>query len=180
MTLGISSPKGCLCNNLYSNNLKKISQAYKNKNDETILNKKYLYTSNINHLAEQICLLDSALFLSIEWKELACAGWMKNKTKVIQFLFKQDIESPNVVNMITQSNRLANIVISDIVYNEKLQSRLKVLIFYIKLSKKLLKLGNLNSSKIIISALLSQPIYRLTETWNQLKNKNKMYLLNHF
>ncbi|KII64355.1 Ras guanine nucleotide exchange factor D [Thelohanellus kitauei] len=78
--------------------------------------------------------------------------------------------------MIRQSNKLGKLVTAEIVFGEKLENRVKALSFYITLSQKLLNLGNLNSSRIIVGGLQNQAVHRLRETWAQLdQRKKKMF-----
>ncbi|KAF0991067.1 hypothetical protein HZS_4808, partial [Henneguya salminicola] len=133
--------------------------------EDKIIERKYIYNIDYKHVAQQLCLIDGQMFCVIKWKELASIGWMKSSSR--------DIQCPNIVKMIKHSNILGNIVISDLIFTPELTKRVKALTYYIQLSNKLISMGNLNSSRIIVGALQNQAIYRLTDTWNNLKCKKK-------
>ncbi|CAN9512822.1 unnamed protein product [Ophioblennius macclurei] len=101
-------------------------------------------------LAEQMTLLDSALFHKIQLPEVLLWSKEQNEEK-----------SPNLTKFTQHFNNMSYWVSSVIILQEKPQDREKLLLKFLKVMKHLRKLNNFNSYLSILSALDSAPLRRL-------------------
>ncbi|XP_047448140.1 rap guanine nucleotide exchange factor 1-like isoform X2 [Mugil cephalus] len=101
-------------------------------------------------LAEQLTLLDSALFYKIELPEVLL--WSKEQNEE---------RSPNLTEFTQHFNNMSFWVRSVIILQDKAQDREKLLLKFLKIMKHLRKLNNFNSYLSILSALDSAPLRRL-------------------
>lgn len=115
-------------------------------------------------LAGQLTLIDLPIFKSIKRDELLqstsnCAA--------------KNCSNPclNVAAMKRQFNQVAFLVIDQVLAHGSFRQRAELISQLIKTAKSLFQLNNLHSSKAIVSALLSSPIYRLKRTWSYVEKK---------
>ncbi|XP_041644557.1 rap guanine nucleotide exchange factor 1-like [Cheilinus undulatus] len=101
-------------------------------------------------LAEQLTLLDSALFYKIELPEVLL--WSKEQNEE---------RSPNLTQFTQHFNNVSYWVRSVIILQDKPQDREKLFLKFLKIMKHLRKLNNFNSYLSILSALDSAPLRRL-------------------
>lgn len=114
--------------------------------------------------AQQLTILDLAVFKVINPDELSGVGWTK----------KQKIElAPNIVAFTKRFNHVSFWVVREILNANKTKTRATVLTHFIKIAKKLFELNNLHSLKAVISGLQSAPVYRLNNTWALIQRKDK-------
>ncbi|XP_072924149.1 ras-specific guanine nucleotide-releasing factor RalGPS2-like [Hemitrygon akajei] len=114
--------------------------------------------------ANQITLLDAAVFRSIQPEELSSCAWNKKGKYSL---------APNVVASTRRFNQVSFWVVREILTKQMLKTRVDVLSHFIKMAKKLLNLNNLHGLMAVISALQSSPIFRLSKTWMLLSRKDK-------
>ena len=120
-------------------------------------------------IASQLTLLDSKIFKQISSNELdKNLSWTK-KDKFIT--------APNVVAMTRRFNHTVLLVQREILNHKSIKERYNVIIFILKIMQELLKEEFRNYHAIVacISALQSVPIFRLTETWDRLRGRDKEY-----
>lgn len=114
--------------------------------------------------AQQLTILDLAVFKAINPDELSGVGWTK----------KQKVElAPNIVAFTKRFNHVSFWVVREILNANKKKTRAAVLTHFIKIAKKLFELNNLHSLKAVISGLQSAPVYRLNNTWALIQRKDK-------
>jgi len=104
------------------------------------------------------------MFRKIQPKECLQQAWTGGERQT---------RAPNIYTIITRFNRISNWVSSEIVSEGKLKQRVGLLRYFIKLARKCLKLNNFNAVMEINAGLLSNSVYRLKKTWEQLPAKTK-------
>jgi hypothetical protein len=90
-------------------------------------------------------------------------NWTRNDTK--------RTDSPNLLAMIDQFNRLGQWVVSLLVTTQDLEKRVKYLQRIIQVGHELFKLKNFNSTMAIVSGLKNSSIVRLKQTWVSTLNR---------
>lgn len=115
--------------------------------------------------AQQLTILDLAVFKLIQPDELSGCGW----TKKLKFEL-----APNVVALTKRFNHTSFWVQREILNANRAKVRAGVLTHFIKVAKKLLELNNLHSLKAVISGLQSAPIYRLDNTWALIHRRDRV------
>eukprot|EP00117_Sycon_ciliatum_P043447 scpid39980/ scgid5386/ Ras-specific guanine nucleotide-releasing factor RalGPS1; Ral GEF with PH domain and SH3-binding motif 1; Ral guanine nucleotide exchange factor 2; RalA exchange factor RalGPS1 len=115
-------------------------------------------------LAAQITLLDLPLFQAIPRKELQACDW--------NCKLKQNV-SPRIVAFIAQFNQVCYWLVREILKVAEVKARCERLTHIIHLADALLELNNINSLKAVMSALSSQPVFRLSQTWDLLSKKDQ-------
>jgi len=115
-------------------------------------------------MARQLTLIEYDMFRKIQPKECLQQAWTGGERQT---------RAPNIYTIITRFNRISNWVSSEIVSEGKLKQRVGLLRYFIKLARKCLKLNNFNAVMEINAGLLSNSVYRLKKTWEQLPAKTK-------
>lgn len=120
-------------------------------------------------IASQLTLLDSKIFKQISSNELDKNLSWTRKDKFVT--------APNVVAMTRRFNHTVLLVQREILNHKSIKERYNVIIFILKIMQELLKEEFRNYHAIVacISALQSVPIFRLTETWDKLRGRDKEY-----
>lgn len=114
--------------------------------------------------AQQLTILDLAVFKSIQPDELSGCGWTKK--------LKYEL-APNVVAFTKRFNHVSFWVVREILNANTPKIRAAVLTHFIKIAKKLLEINNLHSLKAVISGLQSAAVFRLDKTWALLQRKDR-------
>lgn len=109
-------------------------------------------------IAEQITLLELALFRAIPTHELLGKAWSA-KDKAAR--------APHVLEMIAFFNGTSSWIITEIVRESSLKARAKLVARFIHLADQFQLLGNLSSLMAVIAALKTSEIKRLKRTWSK-------------
>lgn len=132
----------------------------------------YLLTSQFNSLAdlllltpptilaEQLTMIDFAIFKDIEPRELQNQSWNKANVKASR--------SPNILRLINRSTQVSYWVATMILMNTKVEDRVKVWEKIIEIAKALLKMHNYNTLFSIIAGLNNSCVFRLKKTKKKL------------
>jgi len=115
-------------------------------------------------IAKQLCLVDSDIYHSIRPVELMNQSWNKSSLKH---------RAVNVLRMIERFNQVSNWVALSILYQEKLQQRVKIYEKFISLLDHLRKLNNFNSLLAVMSGLNNSAVFRLQFTRDEISSKSK-------
>ncbi|GAM25951.1 hypothetical protein SAMD00019534_091260 [Acytostelium subglobosum LB1] len=112
-------------------------------------------------IAQQLTLIDFAMFKEIEARELLNQNFNNPKTKY---------RSPNVMRMINRATQLSFYVAKLILLEGKKEKRLKVFQKILDVAKYLLKCNNFNTLMSIHAGLNLTPIHRLKKTKKKLSS----------
>ncbi|KRZ09796.1 Ral guanine nucleotide dissociation stimulator-like 1 [Trichinella pseudospiralis] len=115
------------------------------------------------YIAEQLTCIDADLFKRLICYQCQSYFWSR------RFKSSSASDCVNTVRAtVDQFNALARRVMSSVVYNihEKAYYRAKVICCWILVAQELRSLKNFNSLKAILSALQSEPVYRLRSAWS--------------
>uniref|UniRef100_A0A2K6DDV6 Ras-GEF domain-containing protein n=1 Tax=Macaca nemestrina TaxID=9545 RepID=A0A2K6DDV6_MACNE len=123
-------------------------------------------------LAEQLTLMDAELFKKVELYECLGSIWGRRTKKGNEHV------APTVRATIAHFNRLANCVTTSCLGNHgmRAQDRVTVVEHWIKVARECLSLNNFSSVHAIVSALRSNPIHRLHNTWAGVSSKSTKHL----
>ncbi|KAF2070563.1 hypothetical protein CYY_008110 [Polysphondylium violaceum] len=113
-------------------------------------------------IARQLTLIDSDLFRAINSKELLSLSWQKSD---------KEKRSPNLLKMIYRFNEVSNWVTLTIVKETNIKRRAHHLKRFIRLTEELRKLNNFNSIFVVVSALHSASVNRLSKTWGEVSKQ---------
>ncbi|XP_055385548.1 ral guanine nucleotide dissociation stimulator isoform X2 [Condylostylus longicornis] len=122
----------------------------------------------VKHFAEQLTRMDTELFKKVIPHQCLGATWTK----------RDQHEADTVVATVNQFNAVSSRVISSILIEPKLKSQERALNIatWIEIAQELRLQKNFSSLKAIVTSLESQPIFRLTKTWNALpKDKCELF-----
>ena len=111
-------------------------------------------------VARQLSLIESHLFQQISPKECLGQAWNKKN---------KEERAPNIVELTKRFNQVSNWVATEILREEKLAARAKVLKRFIKVAAACREIASFNAVQEIVAALNSASVYRLKLTWGQLK-----------
>ncbi|GAM23627.1 hypothetical protein SAMD00019534_068020, partial [Acytostelium subglobosum LB1] len=114
-------------------------------------------------LVKQLTLIEFTIFQRLRINELYNKKWTMPKTK-----FEQ---SPNVMALITMSNRVANWVATEIVTTPHPKKRVEVMKRFITMAEYARKIKNYNTMMEIISGLTNCSVTRLRDTWRALPSR---------
>ncbi|GAM29062.1 hypothetical protein SAMD00019534_122380 [Acytostelium subglobosum LB1] len=112
-------------------------------------------------IAQQLTLIDYAIFKDVEARELLNQNFNKPKMKY---------RSPNVMRMIYRSTQVSFWVARLILLEGKKEKRLKVFEKIIDIAKALLKINNFNTLMSLVAGLSLTPIHRLKKTKKKLSS----------
>ena len=115
-------------------------------------------------IARQITLIDHELFRKIRPKECLNQSWNKEN---------REQKAPNIFAMINRFNLNSRWVSVQIVKEESLKKRIKVMEKIIEIADECQELHNYNAVFTIISGLGNASVHRLKKTWEGLSNKAK-------
>eukprot|EP00049_Salpingoeca_infusionum_P011554 m.201724 g.201724 ORF g.201724 m.201724 type:complete len:795 (-) comp14968_c0_seq1:327-2711(-) len=115
-----------------------------------------------SELAQQITLLDLDSFQSISLREFEKTAWLKPDKASM---------APGIVRMTKRFNMTSKWVISELLNAHNRSDRVQKLLHFIKIAKKLHEYNNLHGLLAVLSGLQSASIYRLHNTWRNLKEK---------
>jgi len=116
----------------------------------------------LSTLAEQLSRIDFGFFQKIKTTEFNRLAFSKSN---------KEVDSPNVTAISIRFNQISYWVATQIVIGT--QDRLKTVARFIKLCKKLYKLGNFASLFAVVAGLELHSVSRLKNVWNHLGNHKK-------
>ncbi|KAL0491159.1 hypothetical protein AKO1_010017 [Acrasis kona] len=111
-------------------------------------------------LVASLTIIAFNIFKRIRPSELLNQAWMKDDKRTY---------APNIVASIQRSNDVAQWVATEILLQKDIKDRAKVLKKFIKCAYKCEKVKNYNTMQDILSGLNTNPIHRLTKTWDLLE-----------
>jgi len=115
-------------------------------------------------LAEQLTLIELAMFRSIREREFLNLNWKKTDHKR---------SARHIVNMVERFNKVSYWVATRIVRETDLKRRCSLLKRFIILAEKCAELNNFNTLMEVLAGLNLYPIQRLKQTWANLSEKYK-------
>jgi len=83
-----------------------------------------------------------------------------------------------VLALITRFNRVSNWVATEILKQDTLKKRIKVITWFIEVAEKCQELNNLNGLLEVVSGLNQGPVSRLKQTWAKVPDKHNALLSN--
>jgi son of sevenless-like protein len=107
-------------------------------------------------LARQLTIMEFNIFGKVNAEELLGLGWMKES---------KEWTAPNITQLISRSNQITDWVTTYILNIPKLKQRQRVLKHFLAVADACYEMKNFNTLFEIMMALVSQPIYRLKQTW---------------
>jgi hypothetical protein len=113
-------------------------------------------------IARQLALIDFEIFSKIESKEFFDQQWVGEQ---------KEICAPNITAFTERFNLVSQWVITEIVTKERLEARVRSICKFIKIAKRSLDINNYNAMVSIMSALASNPVYRLRNTWDSVPSE---------
>ncbi|KAI6190795.1 Ras-GEF domain-containing protein [Aphelenchoides bicaudatus] len=125
---------------------------------------------NLEELARQITWNDLHIFKKITVTELQSCAWTKKS--------KWE-ETPAIAEFTQSFNSISYLTCREILAGHTAEHRAQLITYFIKLAKKLYHLNNLHSTWAIISALTTQPVFRLNQTWQHYMDSTSMPCVPH-
>jgi hypothetical protein len=113
-------------------------------------------------IARQLTLLDFSVYAKIQPQELVNQSWSKKN---------KDVLSPNVRTMIDRFNQTTKAIGTSILQEEKIKSRCKLYVKWIKIADHLRKLNNYHTLMAVLMALEEGSIHRLKLTKDEIDVK---------
>ncbi|CAH1993238.1 unnamed protein product [Acanthoscelides obtectus] len=120
-----------------------------------------IWDFNSSTLAEQLTIIHKELFLKISAEELESL-----------LLCKTSKYAPNLLALLTFSERITCLIATEILKNDTEKSRARLIARLINVVQKCHKISNFQTCKTILSGLQSPSIYRLKETWAYVRKKH--------
>ncbi|ELP88338.1 guanine nucleotide exchange factor, putative [Entamoeba invadens IP1] len=114
--------------------------------------------------AEQVTVMQMENFVKIPPSEFLNQGWTKKN--------KEEL-TPNIVKMIKFSNKIINIVQTQIVMQTSYPLRTLAIFYFITVADIMRKLQNFDGMKTVMSALQATAVFRLKTSWDMLPSKTK-------
>jgi len=121
----------------------------------------------VDEIADQMSLLESDLFQSLQIKEFFNQGWNKGTNE------QKDNVAPNIRLMIKVSNQIITWIAHEILRQPKADARSKAITKAIALAQALTERNNFNGLKEITAGLALSSIQRLKKAWAGVKPKSK-------
>ncbi|KAF0978870.1 hypothetical protein FDP41_001940 [Naegleria fowleri] len=116
-------------------------------------------------VARQICLIDYAMFKTIEPKECLNQAWNKEHRVT---------KAPNISKMIQYFNLLSGYVATEVLRPElELEKRVKTVEKFLELANHCKSLNNFNAVFSIMSGLNSSAVHRLSKVWDAISEESK-------
>lgn len=106
--------------------------------------------------AQQLALVDGELLRAIHWTECMDNAWLGRD---------KQLRAPGILAMIEQFNSLALFVASEVLREEDLARRVRLVGKFILIAEECRKAANFNSLKAILTGLQCTPVFRLRRTW---------------
>ena len=130
--------------------------------------KKYdVMDASAETIAQQLTLMDFALFQSIAKREMCGQGWKKKD---------RDIRSPHLLKMIAQFNQISKWVQCVVLQQKNKKKRTKCIEKFIRIAVYLKDLRNFSACCAINFGLSANVVYRLKDAWNGVsKQEAKQY-----
>ncbi|KAF2074404.1 hypothetical protein CYY_004300 [Polysphondylium violaceum] len=125
---------------------------------------------NESEIARQLTLIEFHIFEKIEPTELLDQSWNRDSLK---------FKSPNVLELINRANKFSFWVASQILWQDDLANRVKVIEKFILIAKYLRDMNNFNTPLAIFTGLNTASILRLKKTFAQL-SPNSLAIYNSF
>jgi len=129
-----------------------------------------LLAQSAKDVAEQLTLIDSVMFYSIQKHELIGQAWNKDNLKHT---------APNVINILNRLNKLSYWIPSFILMHQKVQQRAKIVTWFIDIATNLHEMGNFSSLMGIVAGLTLSVVDRLQFTWSCV-NQSKTTIFKQF
>lgn len=112
-------------------------------------------------LAQQLTMIDKQLFLKIPQMELEILLWQQSSKS-----------APNISSILAFSKRITNLVAHEILKNDCVKARARLIARFINVADKCHKISNFQSCKSVLNGLQSPAIFRLRSTWSYLRKKH--------
>ncbi|CAG9862694.1 unnamed protein product [Phyllotreta striolata] len=109
-------------------------------------------------LAQQLTMIDKQLFLKIPAVELDVLIWQNSSNG-----------APNIASVLAFSRRISNLFAHEIVKNDCVKARARLIARFINVADKCHKFSNFQSCKSVLNGLQSPAVYRLRATWAYLR-----------
>jgi hypothetical protein len=122
---------------------------------------------SVDEIADQMCLLESDLFSSLQMKEFFNQGWNKGSNE------QKDSIAPNIRLMIKVSNQIITWVAYEILRQPTASARSKAITKVVQLAQASTERNNFNGLKEITAGLALSSIQRLKKSWAGVKPKFK-------
>ncbi|KAN0018480.1 hypothetical protein ACTFIU_011098 [Dictyostelium citrinum] len=150
-----------------SNSKSSKEELYFFTSTKSIINKEIYSRSFMDYspqdIAKQLTLIEFKLFQNVKMKELYHKSWTIGKSK-----FEN---SPNIMSLITMSNKIANWVATEVVTTPHPKKRVEVLKRFISVAEHCKKINNFNTLMEVISGLSNSAVSRLKDTWKSLPTR---------
>jgi hypothetical protein len=118
-------------------------------------------------IARQLTLTEFAIFEKVTSEELLGLGWNKDS---------KEWTAPNITEIISRSNTTTDWVATMILHIENVKDRSRMLKHFVLIAEACYKLYNFNTLFEIVMALISNPIYRLKQSWEGIGvNENQKF-----
>jgi son of sevenless len=113
-------------------------------------------------LAEQLTYIDYKYYSEIKFTEMLGQSWNKEKKRFM---------APNLMRSINFLNKISGWVAVQILTENNLEKRVKIVKYFLKVLPELVNLNSLNMIQAVNSALSGSAIHRLNNTWEQIEEK---------
>ena len=129
-----------------------------------------VYDLSPEDLASQLTVMEFALFNSIHQMEFLVYKPDDRSKPSVSRQGAQD-RSPNLRNLIAQSNAITSWVAETILVEPDLKLRAGLIRHFVRIAEKCHTLANYSSREAILAALNSTPVFRLKRTWEGVPQK---------
>jgi len=115
-------------------------------------------------IARQLSLLEMDIFKQIRPEELLGQAWTKED---------KEIRAPNIMALTRHFNTVSSWVSTEIVREEKVMQRVKLIKKFIDIAKCLMEIGNFNGFWEILAGIQNSAIFRLKKTWQKVQDSKQ-------